>query len=59
MDSAKITVVHETRAGKVSDMLGEAKVLVRNTDVADRRIGRECVGGYMLREIQGFGIFSI
>src|SRR2546428_13931957 len=37
--------MHEARARKTSDVIGEAEVLVKNhTKVADRRICSECVG---------------
>jgi len=37
--------MHEARARKMGDVIGEAEVLVKNhTKVADRRICSECVG---------------
>ena len=44
-DSAKVADMHEVRAGKMSDMIGEAMALVNNyTYVTDRRVWSECVG---------------
>ena len=54
-DSTKVADMHETRAGKMGDVIGEAKVLVKNhTQVADRRIWCECVGGCRVK-IEGNG----
>jgi len=37
--------MHEARARKMGDVIGEAEVLVKNhTKVADRRICSECMG---------------
>ena len=30
MDSAKVVDMHEARSGKASDVIGEAKVLIKN-----------------------------
>ena len=44
-NSAKVADTHEARARKLSDVIRETKVLVKNyTWVADRRGWSECVG---------------
>src|SRR6218665_3902657 len=58
-DSSKVTDMHEARTGKMSDVIGEAKVLVKNyTYVAYSKVWSECVSRCRVK-VKGFSLVGI
>lgn len=59
VNSPKVRDVHEVRAGKMSDVIGEGNAFTKDhTYVTDRRIGIECVDGCRVNlETERSGIF--